>query len=239
MTGLRVGTVIVFALAGLLLVSSAVTSGGTDLRQDRPNQLRDLVHQQLDSVQRLTRQVTALRHEVDQLAQAAGVPELDAAQAQMRALAKPAGFTTVTGTGITVELNDAPPPNAALGQKVNPDDLLVHQQDVESVMNALWHGGATAMTVQGRRIISTSAPQCVGNVILVDGVVYSPPYVIAATGNPAAMRNALDQEPGIQLFQEYVSLFGLGYKVTDSTHMVIPPHVGSVDLKYAHLITAQ
>jgi uncharacterized protein YlxW (UPF0749 family) len=228
--------VIVFAIAGILFVGSAVTSGGTDLRQDRPNQLRDLVHQQMQSVQRLTRDKAALRVQIDVLARKAGVPELDAAQAQAKALAADAGFTAVTGSGVEVVLTDAAPPNAALGQKVNPDDLLVHQQDVESVMNGLWRGGATAMTVQGRRLISTSAPQCVGNVILVDGVVYSPPYIIAATGNPKKLRDALDSEPGIQLYLEYVDLFGLGYTVTDVPKMLIPPYLGSVNLKYAHVV---
>jgi uncharacterized protein YlxW (UPF0749 family) len=238
MSPLRIGTVIVFVIAGILFAGSAITSNGTDLRQDRPNQLRDLVHQQMESVQRLTRQATALRLQIDRLSTQAGVPELDAAQAAAKALAPAAGFTPVTGTGVEVVLTDAPPPNAALGQKTNPDDLLVHQQDVESVMNALWRGGATAMTVQGRRLISTSAPQCVGNVILVDGVVYSPPYVIAATGDPAKMHAALDSEPGIELFQEYVNLFGLGYTVTDVPRLVIPPYVGSVNLNYARVVAA-
>jgi uncharacterized protein YlxW (UPF0749 family) len=235
---LRIGTLIVFAIAGVLFVGSALTSHGTDLRQDKPNQLRDLVHQQMESVQRLTRQATALRLQIDHLSTQAGVPELDAAQAAAKALAPAAGFTPVSGTGVQVTLTDAPPPNAALGQKTNPDDLLVHQQDVESVMNGLWRGGATAMTVQGRRLISTSAPQCVGNVILVDGVVYSPPYVIAATGDPVKLRAALASEPGVQLFLEYVSLFGLGYTVTDVPKLVMPPYVGSVNLKYVHVVAA-
>jgi uncharacterized protein YlxW (UPF0749 family) len=78
----------------------------------------------------------------------------------------------------------------------------------------------------------------VGNVILVDGVVYSPPYVIAATGDPAKMHAALDSEPGIELFQEYVNLFGLGYTVTDVPRLVIPPYVGSVNLNYARVVAA-
>lgn len=230
---LRIGTIAVFAIAGVLFVGSAVTSNGNDLRQDKPNQLRDLVRLQQESVQRLTRQANALRVQIDRLSRQADVPELDAARAAAKALAPAAGFTPVTGPGVTVTLTDAPPPNSALGQKVNPDDLLVHQQDIESVMNALWRGGATAMTVQGRRLISTSAPQCVGNVILVNGVVYSPPYVIAATGDPTKLHAALDTEPGISLFQEYVDLFGLGYQVTDSTRLVMPPYTGAVNLKYA------
>jgi len=234
---MRLGTLAVFVIAGILLVSSAVTSGGTDLRTDKPSLLRDLVAQQTQRHAQLSRQAAALRSQVDLLAATAGVPELNQAQRTAKALSAPAGFTAVSGTGIRVTLTDAPKQNAALGQATNPDDLLVHQQDVESVMNALWRGGATAMTVQGRRIISTSAPQCVGNVILVDGVVYSPPYVIAATGNPVALNSALETEPGVNLFRQYVTLFGLGYKVTPLAHVVMPAYQGSVAMQYAKVIT--
>jgi len=34
------------------------------------------------------------------------------------------------------------------------------------VVNALWAGGAEAMTIMGVRVISTSAVRCVGNTLL-------------------------------------------------------------------------
>ena len=59
---------------------------------------------------------------------------------------------------------------------VSPDVLVVHQQDLQAVMNALWAGGAEAMSLMDQRVISTSAFQCVGNVLSLHGRVYSPPY---------------------------------------------------------------
>lgn len=42
------------------------------------------------------------------------------------------------------------------------EDIVVHQQDVENVVNALWAAGAEAMMLMDQRVISTSAVRCVG-----------------------------------------------------------------------------
>ena len=44
--------------------------------------------------------------------------------------------------------------------------------------------------------------------------VFSPPFEIAAIGNPARMRAALDADPGVRAFRDAVAAFGLGYAVT-------------------------
>ena len=67
-------------------------------------------------------------------------------------------------------LDDAPR-RASLPGTAKPDDLVVHQQDVQAVVNALWHGGAEAMHAQDQRVISTSAVRCVGNTLILQGRV--------------------------------------------------------------------
>ena len=89
---------------------------------------------------------------------------------------------------VTVTLDDAPSSVAANG--IDPDLLVVHQQDIQAVVNALWSGGAEAMTIQDQRVISTTAVKCVGNTVL-HGIPYSPPYVITAIGDQARLRAAL------------------------------------------------
>ena len=101
--------------------------------------------------------------------------------------------------------------HAAAG--AHPDDVIVHQQDVQAVVNALWAGGAEAMTIQGLRVISTSAVRCVGNTLLLQGQVFSPPFTIVAIGNPSAMRATLDADPGVSAFRDAVTAWGLGYQV--------------------------
>src|SRR5690606_41382455 len=79
----------------------------------------------------------------------------------------------------TLPLHDALPISSGL----HPDDLVVHQQDLEAVINALWAGGAEALMVQDQRITSLSSVRCVGNVLLLHGRHYSPPYRISAIGD--------------------------------------------------------
>ena len=65
------------------------------------------------------------------------------------------------------------------------------------MVNALWAGGAEAMMLMDQRVISTSAVRCVGNTLILQGRVYSPPYVITAIGDQDGMKQALDQSPEV------------------------------------------
>ena len=103
-------------------------------------------------------------------------------------------------------------PTATIPPGVDPDDLVVHQQDVQSVVNALWAGGAEAMMIMDQRVLTTSAVRCIGNTLLLQGRTYSPPFVVTAIGDTAAMSAALDVEPGVQLLLQYVDKFKLGLR---------------------------
>jgi uncharacterized protein YlxW (UPF0749 family) len=154
------------------------------------------------------------------VAAAAAPPELELA----------VGLRPVTGPGLTVSLDDAPqrPGRPALSD--DPDDLVVHQQDVQAVVNALWAGGAEAMTLMGKRLISTSAVRCVGNTVILQGRVYSPPFVVTAVGDPVLLQQALDQNDGVAFFKTYVERYGLGYDVTASPSVTLPAYTGSIEL---------
>ena len=95
----------------------------------------------------------------------------------------------------------------------DPDDYVIHQQDVQSVVNALWQGGAEAMMLQDQRVISTSAVRCVGNTLILQGRVYSPPYTIAAIGDVERMRGSLDRDPDVANLRGWSVAVGLGYTV--------------------------
>ena len=122
------------------------------------------------------------------------------------------GWTPVHGPGLTVTLTDAPrDANGRFPRDASPDDLVVHQQDIQAVLNALWTAGAEAIQMQDQRIIATSAPRCVGNTLLLNGRTYSPPYTITAIGDATAMQASLAAAPLVILYKQYVVRFGLGY----------------------------
>jgi uncharacterized protein YlxW (UPF0749 family) len=84
-----------------------------------------------------------------------------------------------------------------------------------------------------QRLISTSAVRCVGNTLILQGVVYSPPFRITAVGDPARLRAALDAAPDISNYKEYVAEYGLGYDVKTLGRVTLPPYTGNVTMNYA------
>jgi uncharacterized protein YlxW (UPF0749 family) len=182
----------------------------------------------------LDARVQALQAQIDQAAKAAGSADSAVGRAQRTAtrLRAPAGLTAMHGPGLEVILDDAPgePP----GGGVDPNILVVHQSDLQAVVNALWAGGAEAMSIHGQRVIPTSAVRCVGNTLLLNGEVFSPPFRVAAIGPSATMLQKLSASPGVKLFREAAGYYGLGYTVDTQGDITVPAYRGPVGLSYAH-----
>ncbi|MFF7155865.1 DUF881 domain-containing protein [Streptomyces sp. NPDC008139] len=226
----------VFALAGLIFWTSFNTAKGVDIRSDDPlPKLSDTVRTKNTRNQQLEDQLSGVRKDVDRLTrQGDGVSPAE--RARLDALDKAAGTDKLTGPAIDVTLNDAPPNATALVPGVpdpQPNDLVIHQQDLQAVVNALWQGGARGIRVMDQRLISTSAVRCVGNTLILQGRVYSPPYRITAVGDQAKLRKALNDSPAIQNYLQYVNAYGLGWKVGAQKRTTLPGYSGSTDLHYA------
>jgi uncharacterized protein YlxW (UPF0749 family) len=226
-------------LAGVLFATSAETARGTDLRSGRRSELAQLIVAQERSVGDVTDRVTALQSEVDGLErQAAGK---DARVAAVRTATEPleadVGLRPVRGPGLTVVLDDAPrEADGTLPAGARPDDVIVHQQDVQAVVNALWAGGSDAMSIMGQRVTATGAVRCVGNTLLLYGRTYSPPFRVTAIGDPALLRAALERQPGVRLYRQAVRYFGLGYDAKDEHEVTLPGYDGPLRLSYAEAV---
>jgi len=220
----------VLILAGLLFTANARLSGGEENRQ--PENFAELVRQEVDRGDDLLAEVEGLRSAVDTLSDglATEVPALDPALDVSSGIE--AGMTAVTGAGLRVQLEDAPT-NRPQPPEIVPDDLVVHQQDLEGVINALWAGGAEAMTLQGERVTALTAFRCVGNVLSLHGRVYSPPYVVEAVGDPQRLQAALDASEPLSIYREYVAAVGLGFSVETRDTIDAPAYTGVLTLEHA------
>ena len=223
----------VLVVAGLLFVVSATTARGTQLRTDRGDTVGFVRSEQARYLAKLD-ELARLRREVEERtrAEAGGSAVVRRLKADADALSPDAGLAPVSGPALSVVLDDAPR-RGALPGSARPDDLVVHQQDVQAVVNALWLGGAESMMLMDQRVISTSAVRCVGNTLLLQGRVYSPPYRITAIGDIEGMRQALDDSAAVQIYKEFVKVFQLGYRVDDLGETTFPAFTGSLDLRYA------
>ena len=149
-------------------------------------------------------------------------------------LAADAGLDPIRGPGLVVTLTDAQrDANGRFPRDASPDDLVVHQQDIQAVLNALWSGGAEGIQMQDQRIIGTSAPRCVGNTLLLNGRTYSPPYIITAVGDPVAMQASLAAAPLVTLYKQYVVRFGLGYSEEPRATVDLVGHTEPVRMRFA------
>jgi uncharacterized protein YlxW (UPF0749 family) len=229
---------VVFAVVGLLATMSAQTARGTDLRSSGRSSTADLIREQQYRADQEEARVAALRRQVEALTNQSNPSsaQLRDLNATVSELASASGTTAVRGPAVTVTLDDAPH-QGTVPSGFTADDMVVHQQDVQAVVNALWAGGAEAMMLMDQRVISTSAVRCVGNVLILQGRVYSPPYVIRAIGDTKHMREALDRSPALRIYRQYVDVLGLGYQVSTQGSLTMPGYDGALDLRYASPVT--
>ncbi|MDL4773515.1 DUF881 domain-containing protein [Actinomadura xylanilytica] len=223
-------------MAGTLFAASASTARGTSLRDEGRTRITELITAEQRRTRHERDDYQRLRREVDGISRQAGRHDarVKRAQAEADRLAARSGFGPLDGPAIRVALDDAPQPKTGeLPRGVGPDDLVVHQADVQAVVNALWAGGAEGLQIMDQRLISTSAVRCVGNTLILQGVVYSPPFRITAVGDPYRLRAALDASPEISIYQKYVREYGLGYSVRTVRKARLPAYTGNVTMKHA------
>jgi uncharacterized protein YlxW (UPF0749 family) len=230
---------VVALLAGLLFATSSRTALGTDLRAGESSQLSGLIDQRESAVTRQQDELAVLQQQVqaltDQAASRDG--EVAAARAQGEQGMASAGLTPLHGPGLSVTLDDAPQQaRGTLPRGVSVDNLVIHQSDVQGVVNALWAAGADGVAIMGRRLVATSAVICVGNTLLLQGRTYSPPFIVTAVGNADDMRQQLAASSDVQLLKAAVDDYGLTYEVTDQRSVDLAAYDGPLEMQYAQLV---
>ena len=232
----RIGTPVVALLSGTLFVVSAQSSEGTDLRPGRYDDLASLVGAEAERYEKLADQVVALTDEVDELGSQVDDDTVQRVQAEVERLRDPAGLVERSGPGVQITLSDAPEEvtNASTGDQ-DKNLLVVHQQDIQAVVNALWKGGAEAVTIAGQRIISTTGIKCEGNQVLLQGLPYPQPYVIEGVGDPGSLTSAIAEDPYLQVYREQADDpdISVGWELDLEDDLTAPAYDGLLGLSFA------
>lgn len=201
-------------LLGFLAVL-ATTQPQRETREIRRLELADLIQAEDARVRALRQELQGLRGELDRLREEAGATgeAVGRLNARADALGLAAGTRALQGDGIVVVLDDS---SAARSPTGDPNDLVVHERDIQTVVNALWAAGAEAVSIDGERLAPTSAVRCAGNTLLLHGTVHSPPYEVAAIGDAERMGAILERQPGMDRLRSAAESFGLGLDVRDA-----------------------
>jgi len=220
------------AVAGLVgfLVMTAHQNplpGRVSVRAPEQERLASLIRTEQSRSSELRFTADDLRRQVAgfQKARGAGPPGASEALATMR---ERMGLVAAEGPGLVVTLDDSAERESPSG---NLNDLVIHSQDVQAIANGLWGAGAEALAVNGQRVIPTSAILCVGNTLLINGTVHSPPFRFVALG--ANLHDAFMSDPLVKRFAGDADRFELGFKVEDRDRLSVPAYTGTSKVRFA------
>jgi Bacterial protein of unknown function (DUF881). len=96
-------------------------------------------------------------------------------------------------------------------------DYIVHDGDINDILNELRINGAQAISINGERILGTSKLVCAGPTIFLNRNRYPPPYVIKAIGDPDVLYDAVDQLPNVAIMR----LYGIRVDIRKEYDMII------------------
>lgn len=228
---------LIFLILGLLLSTSFNTHRELHQNTTEPRKegLIEVVKELETERDDLKKQLSSLNAGINRFEKKAASEEgvLASFTKELNSLKLAAGFLPVKGPGIEVTLNDSP--QIPVGK--DPTNYIIHDYDLRLVVNALWHGGAEAIAINGQRLISTSSIRCAGNTILVNYTRLASSYKVQAIGNSQKMSKALDQNEELKpLLKGYAKVLGLRIDIHEVASLKIPAYKGSVGVEYARAV---
>ncbi len=226
----RPALVVAFVLLGFLTVLAARSQpADPDARLPRRFRLVGLIHRQQAQAASLRADADRLRQQLAAIRRDASTTHAGSAELESRLVdvERVHGLAPVAGAGLKVTLDDSSRENSPTG---NLNDLVIHSQDVQAVVNGLWRAGAEAISINGQRLVGTSAVLCVGNTLLLNGTVHSPPYVISAVG---ARQDPFQSDDLVRRLHDDADAFGLRFSVSKEADIRVPAFTGAVAPHYA------
>ena len=225
----RVAPLAVAALVGFLLMTARLNPlpGRVSVRAPERERLAALIREEEGRSTDLRLTADDLRKQVAAV-QKGHDPSPAGQSAALATIRDRMGLVAAEGPGLVVTLDDS---SERVSPSGNLNDLVIHSQDVQAVANGLWGAGAEALAVNGQRVVPTSAILCVGNTLLINGTVHSPPFRFSAVGadlHGAFMRDAL-----VERLADDADRFGLGFKVEDKEKVSVPAYTGTSKVRFA------
>ncbi|MEA4925622.1 MAG: DUF881 domain-containing protein [Syntrophomonadaceae bacterium] len=222
----KISIMIICLLVGIMLSVQFRTSEsyGPSLRDARSDELLLKNSALSEQNEDLAQEVIALREKVTNME--SGNELISELQAELKKSNMAAGLIPVIGPGIIITLNDSP---RALQPGQNPNDLLVHDEDILKIVNEMKASGAEAIAVNDQRITAMTEIRCAGTTILVNMNKVAPPFIIKATGDPQLLESGLNIRGG---YLEVLKSIGLQTQLEKNDKIEIPAYNGAANFKF-------
>jgi uncharacterized protein YlxW (UPF0749 family) len=157
---------------------------------------------------------------------------VDVLQKEIRKVRVQAGFSDLRGEGILIRMDDNPNDT---GNNINFD--IVHDVDLSVIVNDLINAGAEGISINGKRVISTSEIVCVGPLINVNGEGVAAPFVIKAIGDKERLYAAINA-PNTYGYK-IKNYYGIEVTTLESEYILIPKYNDKIDIKVAKPISEE
>ena len=141
-----------------------------------------------------------------------------------------AGLVQLQGSGLIFRLEDA---DAVGGGNT---DGLVTARDVRIVVQELWLAGAETVSVNGERVVVTTAILDIGNSILVNSAYLAPAYEIRAIGHSDHYSRITGAASFVEFIRDRVSPAGLRLSFAELDSVTIPAYAGTVSTRYMRAV---
>ena len=161
--------------------------------------------------------------------QASAASEIDnSVKDQIKKNSQLLGLTEVKGSGIIIKLDD--------NREVNAEDVIdissyvVHDGDLLHIVNELFNAGADAISINGKRIVQTTAIMCDGNIIRINDEIVGVPIEIKAIGYPERLYYNVAVRQGGYL--KLMARDGVVVDIEKAENLTIPKYEGVYKHQY-------
>ena len=230
---LILGIMCLLLTLGTVIQIKTVSGTGTTISTNaKENELRDSVLKAKEKYDNLYEELERIENqlEIERTNSTQNNTELTELENTIKQGNKILGLSEVTGHGliITVDDND----KIALNDWIfDPNWLIVHDTDLINIINELKNAGAEAISINDQRIVTTSAIECDGNVIKINGVKLGAPYEIKAIGFPETLIN-IDRFGGYTQYLSEERFVNVSIQKLDKDKITIPKYTGIMKFEY-------
>lgn len=136
------------------------------------------------------------------------------------------GYTDLTGSGVVITAADGDYSSS----KGLASQYIVHDGDLVALVNALKNAGAEAISINGQRIVNTTAITCVGNTVMINEERQGSPFIINAIGSPEKLYGQITMP---ESYYDKMKTDGVDVKIEKVNSIDVPKYTGLYKFEYA------
>lgn len=223
---------ILMVLVGFLVVlqGKALSMGAkhillNDIRTIQNNIMSET--KQRDILEAEYRELTEKVHHYETNGSAA-VDVFEMLQAEIAHFKMLSGLVPLEGQGVIIIIDDG---QRELIVEEDPNNVLVHDTDIRSIVDDLKNAGAEAISINDERyVLGHSRIFCNGPTITINGKQYAQPFIIRAIGDRKHLEAAINAP---ESYGSALRQWGVFIEVNTTVSLKIPAYSGKLNYQYS------